>query len=182
MKISLGRSNGIVLSVIVGLIIVLVATWLNSWRDESLRTMTVVLVGALFGMLGGVAYDSILFNNKDIEKITCMLLPAISGGILIYVSQFNKDLVMMLLVISTLILLGLLGGYLKRHLSLTNSIALAVGIFLLIISAVIIYNRFRVPDDYWPFGIGMVIIMMSLGGVWIKDYILIQLGVNRGEK
>ncbi|MFC0227952.1 hypothetical protein [Serratia aquatilis] len=181
MRVSIDRTNGITLVIILVLNIILITVLFNGSTELMMCAIT-TLVGALLGMTGRIIYESVIFRDIVLERTNCTLLPVLSGWALIVVAKTNiGGLNEMLLVLSTSLAIGIAGACLNKNMSLPDDDALYFGIVLLVMSVVAMTYRLSIPEYYWYAWMGIIIAMTSLSGVLIKGYIVKRFGDNNAE-
>ncbi|MBL5825328.1 hypothetical protein [Serratia fonticola] len=181
MSFSLERTNGVML-VVIFLLMCVSMMMLVQGATELIMCIVTTFVGALFGMVGRIVYESVTIRDVVLERSICTLLPVLSGWALIVVAKSNVGgLNEMLLVFSTLLAIGVAGACLNKSMPLSANDALCFGIALWIMSAVAMAYRLSIPEYYWHVWMGIIIAMTSLSGVLIKGYVSKRSWGNNAE-
>lgn len=181
MRVSIDRTNGITLVIILVLNSILITVLFNV-ATEVVMCVIATLIGALLGIVGGIVYESITFKDVMLERTICTLLPLLSGWALYVVSKYNVGgLNEMLLVLSTLLTIGVSGACLNNNMPLPDDNALYFGIALMVMSVVAMTYRLNVPEYYLHAWIGVTMAMMSLSGVLIKGDIVKRCRADNAE-
>ncbi|MFN3069816.1 hypothetical protein ACKWMY_17090 [Serratia sp. J2] len=181
MRVSIDRTNGITLVIILSLNSILIAVLFNG-ATELVMCVATTLIGSLLGMAGRIVYESVTFKDVMLERTICTLLPLLSGWALFVVTKSNVGgLNEMLLVLSTLLAIGVAGACLNNNMPLPDDNALYFGIALMVMSVVAMTYRLNVPEYYWYAWIGVTMAMMSLSGVLIKGDIVKRFRADNAE-